>query len=52
MGSQQTGFTDTVPVLREATVKAIGLLSDKVRHDRFLRLCTATHTRASLLSVS
>ncbi|KAF8256604.1 ARM repeat-containing protein [Lactarius quietus] len=25
----QTGFTDTVPVLREATVKAIGLLSDK-----------------------
>ncbi|KAH9044179.1 armadillo-type protein [Lactarius hengduanensis] len=26
----QTGFTDTIPVLREATVKAIGLLSDKV----------------------
>ncbi|KAH9060345.1 armadillo-type protein [Lactarius deliciosus] len=25
----QTGFTDTIPVLREATVKAIGLLSDK-----------------------
>ncbi|TFY81796.1 hypothetical protein EWM64_g2211 [Hericium alpestre] len=25
----QTGFTDTVPVIREATIKAIGLLSDK-----------------------
>ncbi|KAI0248189.1 armadillo-type protein [Lactifluus subvellereus] len=25
----QTGFTDTIPVIRETTVKAIGLLSDK-----------------------
>ncbi|KAI0292501.1 ARM repeat-containing protein [Multifurca ochricompacta] len=25
----QTGFTDTIPIIREATVKAIGLLSDK-----------------------
>ncbi len=30
---QQTGFTDTVPVIRETTVKSIGLLSDKVRRD-------------------
>lgn len=28
--SQQTGFSDTVPVIREATVKAIILISDKV----------------------
>lgn len=28
---QQTGFTDTIPVVRETTLKAIGLLSDKVR---------------------
>lgn len=28
---QQSGFTDTVPVIREATVRAIVLLSPKVR---------------------
>lgn len=27
---QQTGFSDTVPVIREATVKSIILISDKV----------------------
>ena len=27
---KQTGFNDTVPVIREATVKAIGLLYPKV----------------------
>ena len=27
---QQTGFTDTVPVIREATVRSIILISDKV----------------------
>jgi SCY1-like protein 1 len=32
-GRQQTGFTDTIPVIRETTVKSIGLLSDKVRRD-------------------
>ena len=29
--SQQTGFTDTVVVLREATIRAISQLSDKVK---------------------
>ena len=28
--AQQTGFTDTVVILREATIRAIGQLSDKV----------------------
>jgi len=32
-GLQQTGFTDTVPLIRETTLKSIGLLSDKVRRD-------------------
>lgn len=27
---QQTGFTDTVPIIREATVKSIILIADKV----------------------
>ena len=35
IGSKQTGFADTVPVIREATVKAIISLSDKV-------LCTCS----------
>ena len=44
MGLQQTGFTDVVPVIRETTVKSIGLLSDKVRRDA--PLCSRlTHTR-------
>ena len=29
--SQQTGFTDTVVVLREATIRAVSQLSDKVK---------------------
>jgi SCY1-like protein 1 len=33
---QQTGFTDTIPVVRETTVKSIGILSDKVRRDASL----------------
>jgi len=32
--SQQTGFTDTVVVLREATIRAISQLSDKVKSFR------------------
>ncbi|KAJ3559364.1 hypothetical protein NM688_g390 [Phlebia brevispora] len=32
----QTGFTDTVAIIREATVKAIILISDKVLSDRIL----------------
>lgn len=43
-GPQQTGFTDTIPVIRETTVKSIGLLSDKVCHDAPLCSCL-THTR-------
>jgi SCY1-like protein 1 len=45
MVPQQTGFTDTIPVIRETTVKAIGLLSDKVRHNPPLCSSTSTHTR-------
>ena len=35
---QQSGFTDTVPVIREATIRAIVLLSPKVRFEIFCSL--------------
>ena len=39
---QQSGFTDTVPVIREATVRSIDLLSPKVRFKLTIRLLTVS----------
>lgn len=44
---QQTGLTDTVPVIREATIRAIVLLSPKVQIAIFHVACASDYVRIS-----
>ena len=45
---QQTGFGDTVAVIREATVKSIILLSDKVRPSALVRVAGIHFSSSSM----
>jgi len=48
---QSTGFADTVPVIREATVKAVYPLASKVRNITLHRPCLAKISTRSCRTV-